>query len=79
MDQGFSVVRPEYRKFLRVDLNVDKIYDILTRESESLHLELVNEQNQVVAETGDSNKAVYAKRCFGLGIKRCVCIEPWYG
>ncbi|MGO4108334.1 sensor histidine kinase [Paenibacillus sp. YAF4_2] len=60
MDQGFSVVRPEYRKFLRVDLNVDKIYDILTRESESLHLELVNEQNQVVAETGDRNKDVYA-------------------
>ncbi len=59
MDQGFSIVKPQYRKFLRIDLNVDKIYDILSRESDSLQLELVNEQNQVVAETGGRSKPVY--------------------
>lgn len=59
MDQGLSVVKPQYRKFLRVDLNVDKIYDILSRESESLGLQLVNEHNQIVAETGDRGKPVY--------------------
>ncbi|TCM93270.1 two-component system sensor histidine kinase YesM [Paenibacillus sp. BK033] len=59
MDQGFSIVKPQYRKFLRIDLNVDKIYDILSRESDSLQLELVNEQNQVVAETGGRSKSVY--------------------
>ncbi|MCM3630746.1 sensor histidine kinase [Paenibacillus glycanilyticus] len=60
MDQGFSIVKPQYRKFLRVDLNVDKIYDILSRESDSLRLELVNEHNEIVAETGDHGKPVYA-------------------
>ncbi|ACT03929.1 sensor histidine kinase [Paenibacillus sp. JDR-2] len=59
MDQGFSIVKPQYRKFLRIDLNVDKIYDILSRESDSLQLELVNEQNQIVAETGGRGKSVY--------------------
>jgi Predicted signal transduction protein with a C-terminal ATPase domain len=59
MDQGFSIVKPDYRKFLRIDLNVDKIYDILTREKDSLSLQLVNENNQIVAETGDRSKPVY--------------------
>ncbi|GLX68861.1 sensor histidine kinase [Paenibacillus glycanilyticus] len=59
MDQGFSIVKPKYRKFLRIDLNADKVYDILSRESGSLQLELVNEANQVVAETGDEGKALY--------------------
>ncbi|MCK9859972.1 sensor histidine kinase [Paenibacillus sp. ATY16] len=59
MDQGFSIVKPQYRKFLRIDLNVDKIYDILSRESDSLQLELVNDQNQVVAESGGRGKSVY--------------------
>ncbi|CAM3920506.1 sensor histidine kinase [Cohnella lubricantis] len=38
-----------YSKYLRVDLNVDKMNSILNRELDSLQLQLVDEQNRVVA------------------------------
>jgi two-component system sensor histidine kinase YesM len=41
-----------YRKVLRIDLNVNKIYGILNREIGSLHLLLVDGQNRLVA-SGD--------------------------
>lgn len=48
MDQGAII--PKYKKFLRIDLNVNKIYDILNRETNSLDLQLVDEQNRIVAD-----------------------------
>ncbi|WP_274653863.1 sensor histidine kinase [Paenibacillus humicola] len=41
-----------YQKYLRIDLNVGKIYGILNREIDSLQLRLVDGQNRLVA-TGD--------------------------
>ncbi|GMK38620.1 histidine kinase [Paenibacillus sp. CCS19] len=39
----------KYAKYLRIDLNIDKMDDILNRELDSLQLRLVDDQNQVVA------------------------------
>ncbi len=39
----------EYRKVLRIDLNVDKLYDILGREQGTLFLRLVDERGRVIA------------------------------
>ncbi|PWW07183.1 two-component system sensor histidine kinase YesM [Paenibacillus cellulosilyticus] len=38
-----------YAKYLRIDLNIDKMDNILNRELDSLQLRLVDDQNQVVA------------------------------
>ncbi|MBD3919868.1 sensor histidine kinase [Paenibacillus sp. PR3] len=39
----------KYAKYLKVDLNIDKMDSILNRELDSLQLQLVDDQNQVVA------------------------------
>lgn len=39
----------KYAKYLRIDLNIDKMDNILNRELDSLQLRLVDDQNQVVA------------------------------
>ncbi|AFC30589.1 putative HAMP domain-containing sensor [Paenibacillus mucilaginosus 3016] len=39
----------KYAKYLKIDLNVDKVDRILNRETGSLQLQLVDEQNRVVA------------------------------
>lgn len=38
----------EYEKLLRIDLDLNKIYDYIVREKDYLSLYLVNEQNQIV-------------------------------
>ena len=45
----------EYRKYLRIDLNMSKIYGILDREKDSLQLQLIDDQNRIVA-TGDGKE-----------------------
>ncbi|QHW33606.1 sensor histidine kinase [Paenibacillus rhizovicinus] len=39
----------KYDKYLRIDLNIDKMDSILNRELDSLQLRLINDRNQVVA------------------------------
>lgn len=41
-----------YRKVLRIDLNMNKIYRILDREKDSLQLQLIDDRNRIIA-TGD--------------------------
>lgn len=45
-----------YDKYSRVDLTVSKVYDILNRERDSLQLRLVDNENRVVAASGDGNE-----------------------
>lgn len=51
----------KYAKYLKIDLNIDKMDSILNRELDSLQLHLVDDQNQVVAASagiGDPNAPI---------------------
>ncbi|WP_322907430.1 sensor histidine kinase [Paenibacillus campi] len=49
------VSHARYDKYSRVDLAVSKVYDILNRERDSLQLRLVDNQNRVVAASGEDS------------------------
>lgn len=43
-----------YAKFLRIDLNLSRVYGILDRESGSIHLQLLDDNNRIVANSSQS-------------------------